>query len=310
MLKQSIPRSLIQIFLGTTCLISFNGCSTDNSSYIAPNDSSNTQHLNDSADPKSPNYSEGKEEVADTSPQKVSYSDNQRTNQTSSSPRISYSDNQKTPQVSSYPQNASYSNNQRTNQASNNTRPVSYSSNQKPTQTYSYPQKVSYSTNQKTNQASYYNQSATYPYNQKTPQAYSYPQKGSYSSNQKTYQPSSYPNKQVQQQPHTYQTKEIAQSAFDPPYEDPYRVRAWNWDYKENWREDKDVFYRGGTQTAAMQRDFRYVRPPGIGDPDDVYWLYHRGFYARPFFDEAYNTPPSGIDNNRYQYNQRYYRRY
>ncbi len=94
---------------------------------------------------------------------------------------------------------------------------------------------------------------------------------------------------------------------------DPYKLRSWDWDYKENWREDKDVFYSGGQQTNALQRDFRYQRPPGIGDPDDAYWLDPQ-FYRRPAYDyqRGYNVNYSN-DYRNYDSGYRdpnYYRNY
>lgn len=92
---------------------------------------------------------------------------------------------------------------------------------------------------------------------------------------------------------------------------DPYKLRSWNWDYKENWREDRDVFYNGGTQTNAIQRDFRHVRPPGVGDPDDIYWEHHQ-FYNRPEYDQMnFNSSNPRYDRDyeqRYNPNRRYNR--
>jgi hypothetical protein len=104
---------------------------------------------------------------------------------------------------------------------------------------------------------------------------------------------------------------------------DPYKLRSWDWNYKETWREDKETFYSGGNQTNAIQKDFRYQRPPGIGDPDDAFWLDPQ-FYRRPAYDyqrgydisytryppystyynyNAYNKAPSYPGNQRW-YNQ------
>lgn len=93
---------------------------------------------------------------------------------------------------------------------------------------------------------------------------------------------------------------------------DPYKTRSWDWDYKENWREDKDIFYSGGNQTNALQKDFHYQRPPGVGDPDDAYWLDPQ-YYRRPYYDyqRGYGRYPyynqRDYNQNPYYYNQNYY---
>lgn len=125
----------------------------------------------------------------------------------------------------------------------------------------------------------------------------------------------SQPQYQRSYQDYYYGTKPIAQSDF----KGDYRGRTWDWDYKESWRENKNAFYRGENQSDALQEDFRYQRPPGIGRQDDAYWLDPQ-FFRRPIYDyqqgnrgyTQYSPYSSYYDSNyygRYPY-QRYDYRY
>jgi hypothetical protein len=61
--------------------------------------------------------------------------------------------------------------------------------------------------------------------------------------------------------------EEIAQAERGPYARDGH-FRMGDWDYRENWRYERDAFYRGETQPQAYREDHPYG-PGGIGfDPD------------------------------------------
>ena len=68
-------------------------------------------------------------------------------------------------------------------------------------------------------------------------------------------------------------------------------LRTWDWDYKESWRSNRRAFFRGDTQPEAVEEDFLYVRPPGVGDPQDYYWNWWYQYYHRPLYDQWTGVP-------------------
>ena len=91
-------------------------------------------------------------------------------------------------------------------------------------------------------------------------------------------------------------------------HNNPEIGRRGNWDFKQNWRYDRDIFYRGENQTQAYQRNFRVRPTPGIDNPDDLYWpkwykdapYYNNPYYYQDEYNPNYATYPS-------YYHQGYY---
>lgn len=82
--------------------------------------------------------------------------------------------------------------------------------------------------------------------------------------------------------------EEIAQAdSVTPPYPRDGHFRMGNWDYHENWRYNRDAFYRGESQPEAYREDHPYG-PGGIGYDADI--NYHRNLRR---YQELYQKNPT-----------------
>ena len=99
------------------------------------------------------------------------------------------------------------------------------------------------------------NSSQNNPYNSNRPQQWQQPSNGQSSTRQSTEQQG------MNQQPVAYE------DARDIDIHDRAN-RNGNWDYKENWRYNREAFYRGETQPEAYDEEHpQGTKIPGI-DPD------------------------------------------
>lgn len=130
--------------------------------------------------------------------------------------------------------------------------------------------------------------------------------------------------------------EEIAQADWDkPPYPETGPFRMGDWDFRGNWRYNRDAFYRGETQQQAYREEHPYG-PGGIGYDADVNYMrnlrryreiyhehpstrnkariedyenpYHvqryRGDFGEGSYNDAYGNPNSGNNSNSGYYEQ------
>jgi hypothetical protein len=87
--------------------------------------------------------------------------------------------------------------------------------------------------------------------------------------------------------------EKIAQANVETPYPEDAPVRMGNWDYKENWRYDRDAFYRGESQSQAYKEEHPYG-PEGIGyDADLNYQRNLRRYRQLRRQHSSRNIPPN-----------------
>ena len=85
--------------------------------------------------------------------------------------------------------------------------------------------------------------------------------------------------------------EEIAQADLESgPYPRDGHFRMGDWDYRENWRYDRDAFYRGETQPQAYREEHPYGSG-GIGYDADI--NYGRNLRRYRQFYQQNPTPPN-----------------
>lgn len=90
--------------------------------------------------------------------------------------------------------------------------------------------------------------------------------------------------------------EEIAQADIDPPYPQSGNFRMGDWDFRENWRYNRDAFYSGQSQPEAYRDEHPYG-PQGIGYDADVN-------YARNLkrYREIYQKNPTPENKERLEH--------
>ena len=77
------------------------------------------------------------------------------------------------------------------------------------------------------------------------------------------------------------------------PYPRTGHFRMGDWDFRENWRYNRDAFYRGETQPQAYREEHPYG-PGGIGYDADVNYMRNLKRYR-----ELYQKHPSARNKDR-----------